>query len=85
MKPNKMFRNHNIFSISAVTLILLNCAVELYSLASVNTVLQMGFDFYRAVVILLLMIGSIFGAAAIIFRRMFALTKMVSITTMGSS
>jgi hypothetical protein len=70
-----MFRNHNIFSVAAGTLILLNCAIEFYSLASVNTILHMDFDFnfYRAVVILLLMICSLLGAAAIFFKRIFAL------------
>jgi hypothetical protein len=70
-----MFKHHNIFSISAVTLIFLDCFVEIYSFASLGTVLQMGFDynFFLAILIFVLMVSSFIGAVALVFKRNFAL------------
>lgn len=70
-----MFRNHNIFTAFAVFLILMNCGVEIYSLASINTVLHIGFDynFYRALMILLLLVISVIATFYVLLKRIFAL------------
>ena len=71
MKNNEFLNRYNIFSILAASLILLNCVLEIYSYASLSTILNMqfDFDFYRALIVYFLIFGSVISSIGILLEK----------------